>query len=134
MRTIGVGIMSNNKGQDIMELLYEMNDCLGTTFDLTTSNQEGMVQLVNALKSGSNIAKDFVASLEHTGELDFSEITGQVEDAAKAIYPDIKIKSKKSERAKVDKDGFMVPPDDDDEFSFLWDDEGTEKQTEAEKE
>lgn len=112
---LGIGVM-RKEGQDLIEVLGEMNGALGTTFDLDVSNAGGLVQLVDYLRSAADVSARLVEYLGKAENIDLSSIIGQIEQAALRVNPKTQIK--KDTSLTVDEDGFMVPSDDG-ELSFL---------------
>ena len=70
-----LGFTSNN-GTDIITVLSEANDALGTTFDLTVSNQDAIRQLYEALSKKPDISIDSLPN-------DVRDIVSQVVDECK---------------------------------------------------
>ena len=120
MQSLGIGIITNgSNGIDLMQVLSEMNDAIGTQFDLTVPNATAMVNLVEAISSGmqtsSEYAKAFVDHLVQTKELDLNKIESSLTDAVDQIYPGV---IKKKQQTAMSDDDFMTLPDDEDVLPF----------------
>lgn len=91
---LGFNIM-RKEGTDLMTVLKEMNESIGTTFDLDVSNAQAWRNLVDAIKDGVKPAGDLVDQLLRIGDLNLQQVGDdlkeQVESIATSIKPDITI-------------------------------------------
>ena len=108
--SLGFNVIRNGEGSDLINVLSEMNDAIGTTFDLDQSNVNAMIDLVEAIRGGSTSAKDLVKYLVEIGELDFNKLENQMNDIVDDIFPGREKQKKKSD---ISDDDFLPISDDD---------------------
>lgn len=101
--TIGSRVVSATGGSDIMTVLREANDTLGTTFDLTTSNAEGWRQLYEALQHPPKL--DVFNAFRDLATSDSVSVINMITDSIRELGYEIK-----KTGIATDEDGFATVP------------------------